>query len=296
MADKTFGFKVTEDVYDRAKMMIDASGLSSKEWFENALAMYEVKSLQADAPEYARNLTELELHTTRIYDLVVNMVQQSMHFKEQAVREVTEEVTKKDALINELQEKLQTTKEQVNLLKTENAEYKEQLTASQEQLEEARKSNENNQLLIQEYKEKNDTLSGLVAKYQSYAEENERLKADFSAERAQLTETTSKQINELQNALHASTEDVKRLSEEVAKLTAKAIGDKEKFEQDIALMEERKDLEAERTIVKLEREYQAKLQQQIDGYNDKVTQYQKENDRIRAYYEERLEEKLKNNE
>jgi len=90
VTDKTFGFKVTDEVYDKAKLLIETSGLSSKEWFENALAKYEVKALQTNAPEYTRNLNELELHTTRIYELVVNMVQQSMYFKDQAVREVSE--------------------------------------------------------------------------------------------------------------------------------------------------------------------------------------------------------------
>lgn len=33
MADKTFGFKVTDEVYDKAKLLIETSGLSSKEWF-----------------------------------------------------------------------------------------------------------------------------------------------------------------------------------------------------------------------------------------------------------------------
>lgn len=90
MADKTFGFKVTDEVYEKAKLLIETSGLSSRDWFENALAKYEVKALQTNAPEYTRNLNELELHTTRIYELVVNMVQQSMYFKDQAVREVSE--------------------------------------------------------------------------------------------------------------------------------------------------------------------------------------------------------------
>jgi hypothetical protein len=51
-----------------------------------------------------------ELHTTRIYELVMNMVQQSMYFKDQAVREISEQLEKKEQLRAELQEKLQATK------------------------------------------------------------------------------------------------------------------------------------------------------------------------------------------
>jgi hypothetical protein len=47
--------------------------------------------------------------------------------------------------------------------------------------------------------------------------------------------------------------------------------------------------------VKAEREYQEKLQAQLDTYNTRITELQAENDRIRGTYESRLEEVLKNN-
>ena len=60
MADRTLGFKVTDEVHERARMLIETSGLTAKEWIENALTMYEVKALQASTPDYAKDLTELE--------------------------------------------------------------------------------------------------------------------------------------------------------------------------------------------------------------------------------------------
>lgn len=136
MADKTFGFKVSDEDYERAKLLIETSGLSSKEWFQNVLANYEVKALQTNAPEYSRNLTELE----------------------------------------------------------------------------------------------------------------------------------------------------KALADE-----------KVKSEQATALLQERHEVALERAIVKAEREYQEKLQAQLDTYNARITELQAENDRIRGTYESRLEELLKNN-
>lgn len=44
-----------------------------------------------------------------------------------------------------------------------------------------------------------------------------------------------------------------------------------------------------------EREYQERLQGQLDTYNSHITEFQTENDRIRASYENRLEELLKSN-
>lgn len=72
-------------------------------------------------------------------------------------------------------------------------------------------------------------------------------------------------------------------------MTTKAEEDQLKFENERAMLEERKAIENERALINLEREYQAKLQEQIVAYNDKVAQYQAANDRIRASYEARLD-------
>lgn len=296
MADKTFGFKVSDEDYERAKLLIETSGLSSKEWFQNALANYEVKALQTNAPEYSRNLTELELHTTRIYELVVGMVQQSIYFKDHAVREVSEQLEKKEQLMLELQEKLQQTKQTVQTLQAE----KQELTAVQaeqaKQLEEGRLSTENSQLLIAEYKEKNDSLTGLVAKYQGYAEENEKLKIAFAEEKEALLNKVTTEKQALEKVLGAATNEAKANETKATELEKALADEKEKCEQATALLQERHELALERAIVKAEREYQEKLQAQLDTYNTRITELQAENDRIRMSYEKRLEELLKNNE
>ncbi len=75
MADKTFGVKVSEELNDKVKAMIENSGVSSKEWFEKAVALTELQSIKQGASDYQQDLTELEVHTSRIYELVSNMVQ-----------------------------------------------------------------------------------------------------------------------------------------------------------------------------------------------------------------------------
>ena len=81
MADRTLGFKVTDEIHERVHMLIEASGLTSKVWLENALAMYEVKALQANTPEYAKNLTD------------------------HAVKDVADKLESKEGIITELQAK-----------------------------------------------------------------------------------------------------------------------------------------------------------------------------------------------
>ncbi|RKJ11765.1 hypothetical protein D7X33_49140, partial [Butyricicoccus sp. 1XD8-22] len=60
--DKTFGVKVSEDMYEKAKQVIEASGVSAKDWFEKAIALYEMNSIKQGSSDYTQDLTELEHH------------------------------------------------------------------------------------------------------------------------------------------------------------------------------------------------------------------------------------------
>lgn len=284
MADRTLGFKVTDEVHERARMLIESSGLTSKEWLENALAMYEVKALQANTPDYAKDLTELELHTTRIYELVINMIQQSLYLKDHAVKDVSDKLESKEGIITELQAKLAEVKEKVNQLTTENKQFAEQQIMLQKQLEEQKSTIDNGNLLINEYKEKTDTLSGLVTKYQGYAEENEVLKTAFATEKASLVQqsneqqtASSDQIRQLEQAHQHANERVRELEKTLENAQLNYI-------RELEIMQERKDLEREKALVEVERTYQAKLQAQNDKYNDKVAEMHVEDERIRQNY------------
>ena len=48
----------------------------------------EMQSIKQGATDYSQDLSELEVHTTRIYELVSSMVQRSIFIKDHAVKEV----------------------------------------------------------------------------------------------------------------------------------------------------------------------------------------------------------------
>ena len=170
MADKTFGVKVSDEMYERAKLIIDSSGVSSKEWFEKAVALYEMNSIKQGSNDYTQDLTELEHHTTRIYDLIVNMIQRSIYLKDHAVKEVAEKLESKESIINDFQQQIAQLKEDVKTKAAMIADFETSTTELTEKLKASELNLANNQALITEYKEKNDSLSGLVVKYQSFAE------------------------------------------------------------------------------------------------------------------------------
>lgn len=296
MADKTFGVKVSEEMYEKAKMVIESSGVSTKEWFEKAVALYEINAIKQGSSDYTQDLTELEHHTTRIYELIANMIQRSVYLKEHAVKDISDKLELKESMISDFQMQFLQFKEDIVAKNKTVLALQEQEQALKEKLKANETMLENNQALIAEYKEKNDTLSGLVAKYQAFAEENEQLKATFTEEKGALLMSAASEKQKLEEALATASNEAKANEAKAAELEKALADEKAKSEQATALLQERHELALERAIVKAEREYQQKLQAQLDTYNARIQELQAENDRIRGTYETRLEELLNNKE
>ena len=285
MADKTFGVKVSEEMYEKAKMVIESSGVSSKDWFEKAVALYELNTIKQGSSDYTQDLSELEHHTTRMYELIVNMIQRSVYLKDHAVKDISDKLESKEAIIQEFQQQLFQLKEEITLKNNMVTALQEQEKELKEKLKTNETTLENNQALIAEYKEKNDTLSGLVAKYQAFAEENEQLKIDVSNEKAALVE-------------QANAAEVKgnALQQELAESRKTLASEQKKFEDTLQLSIERKDLEREKALVELERQQQAQLAKVNEQYNEQIqalyaeiAELRKTNDENREKYQAEIE-------
>lgn len=279
MADKTFGVKVSDDLYEKVKMMIDSSGISAKEWFEKAVSLTEMNEIKQGAIDYRQDISELEIHTTRIYELVANMIQRSIYIKDHAVKEYSDKLEQREAIISEYQDKANTAIEDAKASKEEKAALEKEKDELAKQLEEIRAVNLNNQLLIDEYKEKNDTLSGLVSKYQSYAEENETLKEEYSNER----ERFKSQIEELVTSSRDQQDEIDRLKQDTATMI-------HNHETELERSNERKDYEKDRAILEAERSYQERLLKANEEYNDKIRSLYDELSDVRKEYEGRIRE------
>lgn len=286
MADKTFGIKVSEEMYEKAKLVIESSGVSTKDWFAKAVALYEMNAIKQGSTEYTQDLNELEHHTTRIYELITNMMQRSIYLKDSAVKEVSDKLTEKEAVINEFQQQIVSFKEELKtktlLHKQLEAEHKETI----EKLKSMETTLENNQALIAEYKEKNDTLSGLLAKYQTFADENEELKRQHADE----ISTFTIQLSAAEQSLNAT---IQRLEETQTQLRS----DKQKHEEALQLALERKEIERERALVALERDKQAQItslneqhNEQIRKLYDEIAELRKAREDDRIAFQKQLED------
>jgi chromosome segregation ATPase len=282
MSDKTFGVKVSEELYERVKGMIEVSGGSSKDWFEKAVALAAVQNLKNGSGDYTQDLSELELHTTRIYELVANMIHRANYIKDDAVRELNEKLASRDLTIAETQNNAKTLKEQLASAEEGFKRNEDEKAELSDQLEEMRVTNSNNQDLIKEYKEKVDTLSSLVNEYKGYAAENLELKQTFTTEKEQLkaefAEKESRQVSsieELKTTVHGQEISIEQLQEKLNQ----AVQDHEKEIENLKAnqvnqltqLTERKELEKERAILEIERKYQEKLELAHEQYNEKLT-------------------------
>ncbi|PMC34546.1 hypothetical protein CJ195_22290 [Bacillus sp. UMB0899] len=279
MADKTFGVKVSEELHDKVKEMIEASGHTSKEWFEKAVSLTEMNAIKQGATDYSQDISELEVHTTRIYELVSNMIQRSIYIKDHAVKEIAEKLDQKEAIINEYQNKATAATEEAKESKQEALALSKEKEELLKQLEEVRTININNQSLIDEYKEKNDTLSGLVSKYQAFAEENERLKEEFSKEQARL----QSQVKEITLQTHDQQDEIKELTQQLELM-------KNSHAIEVERLTERKEYEKDKAVLESERNFQEKLLKANEEYNEKIKELYNENSILRKEYEERIKD------
>lgn len=249
MADKTFGFKVSEDLYEKVKTVIETSGITSKDWFERAVALYEMNAIKQGSSDYTQDLTELEHHTTRMYELIANMIERSIHLKDQAVKDVADKLESKESIITDLQEHVKQLKIELSLSREEVEASVKRASESEEKLKASQGMLETNQALVSEYKEKNDTLNGLVVKYQAYADENEQLKKAFENEKTEMVREAMEEKAALTKQVDEWAEKFRTSSEELRTLRQHAEQEKANYEREITMVSERKELEKERAVV-----------------------------------------------
>lgn len=278
MADKTFGVKVSEDLYEKVQNMISGSNLTAKEWFDKAIALVEVNELKVGASDYTQDLNELEAHTTRIFDLVANMLKRANYLKENETKGLLEKLENRDTIIAEYQEKWKASQAYAQTIEEQAVIAQHDSEMLVEKLEETRLTNVNNQALIAEYKEKIDSMSGLVAKYQGFAEENETLKQDFVKEK----ELLQHKIKEIADQLSQQKDEIKTYQQTLESL-------KEAHVLEIGRLEEKKAYEKDREMLNLEKEQQQQLAAIQKEHNGELKAFYDEKDRLRKEYEAKIE-------
>jgi FtsZ-binding cell division protein ZapB len=277
--EKTFGFKSTDEDYSLFEEAFKHSGFPSKdEWMKSLVNREVLESVKEANHEFKQPLAELQVHTSRIYELVVNMVNQSVYLRDHAVKEVSDKLEQRESIIGEYQEKAKNALEESKTISEALKALEQEKNELAKQLDNQKATSENNQLLINEYKEKNDTLSGLVTKYQSFAEENEKLKTEHATERERL----QSQVKEVMGQNTDQQEELKTLKRQIESLQSNHAIELER-------VVERKDVEREKALLEIEREHQQKLTETNKEYTNTLKGLYEQINEMRKSHEAQLE-------
>lgn len=279
MADTTISFKVEEEMREKAQNLIKASGTTGKEWFNKVVAMAEMQSVKEGATDFASDLGELEIHTTRIYELVANMVQKSIYLKENAIETLEQQLEQQREITSDYQLRVKAANEERDQALEEAEASRLEQNQLLEQLNEVRETLETNKLLVEEYKSKNDTLNGLVTKYEAYADENEQLKETLANERS----THQSSIDKLTRQNNQLTTKIKDLEHQMKVQN-------EAHENAIERIKERSEVEQEKALLQAERQHQKALGEANNAYSEKIQTLYDNMDKQRQSYEEKINE------
>ncbi|AHD07460.1 hypothetical protein ABNB59_20375 [Paenibacillus larvae] len=113
MAETTKGFKMTDDLKNRINSTIEASRMTDKDWIEAVTNLWVMRDMKNGMPDFQKDVSELELHTNRINELVMNMIQRSSFEKEEIHRKAEELKESKNQMIEECQFEISDLKKQL---------------------------------------------------------------------------------------------------------------------------------------------------------------------------------------
>ncbi|MGM1023746.1 MAG: hypothetical protein ACQEXV_25205 [Bacillota bacterium] len=210
------------------------------DFLEYLSQLHEMQQLKSGvASGYRKLLNEREYHRRRDEEIFLTMIQSEAAARleltqnhEAVLAERNNAFLAQEQTITELNLGIKQIKEERDALTKERVEY-EQLIA---QLRENQKKGD---MLVEEYREKIDTLSGLVNQYQAAAQENKQLGEQVLA----LEKMEDKQANQ------------------IAKLESDIAALKQQKEEELKQQEARLDIQKERELLKLQGDYQAKIEQ-----------------------------------
>lgn len=259
MADKTMGFKITEEMHDKTKKIIEESGYSAKEWLEKAVALYQVQQMKDRATEFTTDLNELEHHTQRIYTLVANMMERAGYLREQAIVDSTELVKQKDRTIADLQQQVQEKEAAINSISTQYDELNATIDALEAKNKEFAGTMGDKQALIKSYAEKIAKLEEENAQLKGLRNDMALLKQDHAHALAEAKKEQKELNAELQKAYQAN-HDLEHQLQAIEAAHAK----------DIELVRMQEEAAKNNELVAMSREHQQEVNRLHTMYNERI--------------------------
>jgi DNA repair exonuclease SbcCD ATPase subunit len=176
---EVFSVKVPEELRERIRSLMDASGMQGKDFMEEIVKLYELHTAKKLLPTVAGDVEELQAITRRISEIFLSLVERDSTLMRDREANLQGEIDTKNKAISLIQERLDAVTAQLEALKTEQ-ERMNQLKAERERLQQREKDLEAEKLSMQKQHaldlqqaqlEKEKSLLELREKHQSQLEQ-----------------------------------------------------------------------------------------------------------------------------
>lgn len=285
----TWSAKIEEEQKEKLQYLIDESGLSSKDFLESLISIYELNKSKGHVKEISEDITEVQQLTLRMTNIFINVAERIESIKAFAEADKIRSLEEKQNIISALTEKVTILTEKIKGAEEEkeqalkdneriNSEMVNLKNTYEKDVNQYTEVNHNNQQLIVEYREKIDNLSSLVSEFQDKAKQNAELQQQLLTSDNELKEIrrTLESLKEVENKNSILSEQVKTLEDElnnknnhITELQRSFDDIQRKFEGD----KEKLELDAEKKLIKAEKTYNDSLQKIQEDYNKKLFEF-----------------------
>ena len=252
---ETWAVKIEEEEKERLSELIEQSGLSSKDFLSTMVTAYELSKAKETNPLLTQDIEELQRITNRTNTIFANIgerIQTLLNTKDEEYKKLMEEKQTTITLLTEKNTELKIIKEeQEQKIITNNATIEELNIKLQNEQE----LKETSQSLAEEYKQKINVIETEIKEHKAIREENKTLQA---------------QINEQATQIHNTSLENEKLQLKQATLENELKEIKQKHTEEIKALNDTLTLQSNKEKLKIQEEYQNKLQEIQDQYNKKV--------------------------
>lgn len=253
--DTTWSVRIPEELKEKLSLLISESGQNSKDFINQLVQLYTLKETGKIHPIINIDIEELTQLTGRINNIFINLFEKISSFQRQREDEYNTQLEEKNEMLAVFSGKIKEQEDRSVGFENETLELKQQYEEIRVQHDRLLEAYEVNKALVSEYKEKNDTLSSLLVEYKEYKT------ALFSAKAA---------IDEEKDLRIAVETKLLNAEMEVSAIKKSIEEERIAFEIKLQRQTERLELNNERLILEINKDFQQKMQSEQEMYAAKV--------------------------
>ncbi len=251
-----WSIRIPQELKDKMTDYIKQSGLSHKDFFEQLVQSYQVKSIKTIPPVFSSDIDELQTITSRINSIFANMCEKTETFNNQQRTQYQETISKKDEdiarqkdKISELELQLDSLLDNVNKLKSNNQDLNVRIESLTQAVDSDKK-------LIDEYTAKIKSL-------QKELDGHEKLKSRmFELEESLLKER--QQNNQANIKLETERANVSELTKQVKTLEKDHENTLKQKAEELLVLKDQK-------VLEVRMQCQTQLEKMQESYTNKVS-------------------------